>query len=135
MVWNEYYHTIVWLVYWKFSMLWDLENFTLGTEMVCNDYYQSYIGTLIVFWDLECLCLSYGAQMFWNWYNYFFLWLKLCKFEVLWDLGNPALGTQRVCKYYYHNISWSNYWNFKMLWELETSHKVHKWFVKKTIKI
>ena len=28
MAWNEYYHTIIWLIYWKFNMLWGFENFT-----------------------------------------------------------------------------------------------------------
>ena len=55
MVWNEYYRTIVSLVYWKFNMLWDFENFMSGTQMVCIYYYPNYIGSFIVFWDLENL--------------------------------------------------------------------------------
>ena len=36
MVWNECYNFFK-LFYWKSNMLWDLENFDYGTQMVWNN--------------------------------------------------------------------------------------------------
>ena len=33
----------------------ELRKFTFGTKMVCNEYYQNYIETFTVLWDLEKL--------------------------------------------------------------------------------
>ena len=43
----------------NFDMLWDLGNFTQGTQVVCNTNYPNYIETFIVFLDLKKFSVRY----------------------------------------------------------------------------